>query len=69
MTTPCKSLLPNREDISDGAAAVLTEFLFHLTDHCQSRYGAKIDRHADARQAAKIDELNAPCSCRRGPSA
>lgn len=54
-----KSILPHADDISDEAAAVLTEFLFQLADACETRYLAKILRHSDAKKAAQIDQWNA----------
>lgn len=51
-----KPLLPRPDEISDEAATVLTEFLFHLAERCDRRYGAKIGRHTDARRAAEIDQ-------------
>jgi hypothetical protein len=55
---PYKSLLPHPDDITDEAAAVLTEFLFYLATASELRYGSKLRRHADVKRAAEIDRLD-----------
>lgn len=67
---PYKSLLPHPDDISDEAAAVLTEFLFYLAGAADLRYMTKIRRHADVRRAAAIDRMDPERPwCRRAPPA
>lgn len=67
---PHKLILPQPGDISDEAAAVLTEFLFHLADVCNLRYRTKIWRHDDAKRAAEIDKWDPDRPwCRRSPPA
>lgn len=51
-----ETLLPRADDISDETAAVLTELLFRLADMCEMRYGSKIHRYSDVKQAEKIDK-------------
>lgn len=62
---PYKSLLPHPDDISDEAAAVLTEFLYYLASAADLRYMAKIRRHANAKSAAAMDPERP--WCRRPP--
>jgi hypothetical protein len=62
---PYKSLLPHPDDISDEAAAVLTEFLYYLANAADFRYMMKIRRHTDAKSAARMD-TERPW-CRRPP--
>ena len=64
---PYKSLLPHSDDISDEAAAVLTEFLYYLASAADLRYMAKIRRHANAKKVAAMDP-DRPW-CRRPPPA
>jgi len=52
------SILPASNDISDEAAAVLTEFLFQLATECDRRYLTKLLRHADARRALEMETLD-----------
>jgi hypothetical protein len=67
---PYKSLLPHPDDISDEAAAVLTEFLFYLASACDLRYVSKIRRHSDAKRAEEIDRMDPDRPwCRRPPPA
>jgi hypothetical protein len=55
MTSPYKHLLPEAAEISDEAAAVLTEFLFRLAGACDVRYLAKILRYQDAQRQERND--------------
>lgn len=65
---PYKSLLPHPDDISDEAAAVLTEFLFYLAGAADLRYMAKIRRHTDVKSAAAYDRMDPDRPwCRRPP--
>jgi hypothetical protein len=67
---PYKSLLPHPDDISDEAAAVLTEFLYYLAGAADLRYMTKIRRHADVRSAAAFDRMDPDRPwCRRPPPA
>lgn len=55
MTSPYKHLLPEADEISDEAAAVLTEFLFRLAGACDIRYLAKILRYQDGQRQERSD--------------
>jgi hypothetical protein len=55
MTSSYKHLLPEAEEISDEAAAVLTEVLFRLAGACDVRYLDKILRYQDAQTQERHD--------------
>ena len=57
MKSPLNHLLPDPEDITDEAAAMLTEVLFRLAGACDLRYQGKIMRYQDRmKQMAKDDD-------------